>query len=79
MDSYSYTIVSDVCEGAGDCVPICPVEAIHWAEGQINIKGTKFTYIDDQTCIGCGACLTVCPIEGAILDVWRPELQRAKR
>ncbi len=77
MESYSYTIVSDICEGVGDCVGVCPVEAIHWASGQINAKGTKFAFIDEPTCIGCGACLSVCPVEGAILAEWRPELQRA--
>jgi len=72
----SYTIVADVCEGIGDCIPVCPVECIHWAEGKTNTKGTKYTYIDDATCIDCGACLSVCPIEGAILDEWKPELQK---
>jgi NAD-dependent dihydropyrimidine dehydrogenase PreA subunit len=74
--SMSYTIVADLCEGVGDCIPVCPVECIHWAEGKTNTKGTKYTYIDDSTCIDCGACLSVCPIEGAILDEWKPELQK---
>jgi NAD-dependent dihydropyrimidine dehydrogenase PreA subunit len=72
----SYTIVADLCEGIADCIPVCPVECIHWAEGKTNVKGTKYTYIDDSTCIDCGACLSVCPIEGAILDEWKPELQK---
>jgi NAD-dependent dihydropyrimidine dehydrogenase PreA subunit len=72
----SYTIVADVCEGIGDCIPVCPVECIHWVEGKVNTKSTKYTYIDDSTCIDCGACLSVCPIEGAILDEWKPELQK---
>jgi NAD-dependent dihydropyrimidine dehydrogenase PreA subunit len=72
----SYTIVADVCEGIGDCIPVCPVECIHWADGKTNEKGTAYTYIDDETCIDCGACLSACPIEGAILDEWKPELQK---
>jgi NAD-dependent dihydropyrimidine dehydrogenase PreA subunit len=72
----SYTIVSDVCEGVGDCVPVCPVECIHWAEGKTNAKNTKYPWIDDSTCIDCGACLSACPVEGAILDEWKPELQK---
>jgi NAD-dependent dihydropyrimidine dehydrogenase PreA subunit len=72
----AYTIVADLCEGIADCIPVCPVECIHWAEGKTNTKGTKYTYIDDATCIDCGACLSVCPIEGAILDEWKPELQK---
>jgi len=75
-ETMSYTIVADVCEGVADCIPVCPVECIHWAEGKTNAKGTKYTWIDDSVCIDCGACLSVCPIEGAILDEWKPELQK---
>jgi NAD-dependent dihydropyrimidine dehydrogenase PreA subunit len=74
--AFSYTIVADTCEGIADCIPVCPVECIHWARGQTNTKGTKYVYIDAAVCIDCGACLSVCPIEGAILDEWRPELQK---
>jgi NAD-dependent dihydropyrimidine dehydrogenase PreA subunit len=72
----SYTIVTDVCEGIGDCVMVCPEECIHWAQDRTNAKGTIYSYIDAAACTACGACLSVCPIEGAILDDWRPQLQR---
>jgi len=73
----SYTIVADICEWVGDCVPVCPVECILWVDGKTNAKGTKYTYITtDPPCIDCGACISVCPVEGAILDEWRPELQK---
>ena len=74
--AFSFTIVADTCEGIADCIPVCPVECIHWAKGRTNAKGTKYVYIDAAVCIDCGACLSVCPIEGAILDEWQPELQR---
>ena len=72
----SYTIVSDVCEGVADCIPICPEECIHWAESKINAKGTKYVYIDETRCTDCDACRFVCPISDAVLDEWRPELQK---
>ena len=75
----SYTIVSDVCEGMADCIPICPTECIVRAEGQVNAKGTRYTFIDAARCTNCGACLSVCPIEGAIVAEWKPALQKAKR
>ena len=74
--SFSFTIVADTCEGIADCISVCPAECIHWAEGRRNAKGTKYVYIDAAACIDCGACLSVCPIEGAIIDEWRPRLQR---
>ena len=71
-----YTIVSEICEGAEDCIPVCPVDWIVWpAEEKKNAKGFKYPYIDMDTCIDCGACLAACPIEGAILDEGKPELQ----
>lgn len=73
----AYTIVSDVCEGCQDCIPICPVDCIsHRTTGPINPKGATYSVIDGFACIDRGACLRVCPIEGAILDEWRPELQK---
>src|SRR5690349_14589047 len=68
----SYTIVSDVCEGTADCIPVCPVDCIYPFDPERSRLGV---YIDPTACIDCGACLSVCPVEGAILDVWRPELQ----
>ena len=37
-----YTIVSDICEGAADCIPVCPVDCIHWPDTELkNSKGFK--------------------------------------
>ncbi len=74
----SYTIASDICEAKADCIPVCPVDCIHWIKDKAwkNAKGTESTYIDNETCIDCGACLAACPVEGAILDEWKPELQK---
>ncbi len=70
----SYTIVSDVCAGCGDCIAACPVDCIHWVDKHAT---ERRAYINDQRCIDCGACLAACPTEGAILDEWKPELQRS--
>lgn len=72
----SYTIVTDICEGIADCIAICPAECIGWGRDQPNAKGTRYVVIDPERCTNCGACLSVCPIEDAVLDTWKPELQR---
>jgi len=45
--------ITDKCDKAGACKPVCPVEAISESE-------TKFV-IDPDLCIDCGACAAVCP------------------
>lgn len=44
------------CIGCGDCVDVCPVEALE-------LKNEKATVNDE--CIDCAACVGACP-EGAI-------------
>ncbi|MDX1918252.1 MAG: 4Fe-4S dicluster domain-containing protein [Candidatus Caenarcaniphilales bacterium] len=63
-----YTIVTDICEGIADCIPVCPVECIDLVEDKPNAKGTKYAFVKWDICIDCGACLAACPIEGAVLD-----------
>ncbi|UCH32035.1 MAG: 4Fe-4S binding protein [Candidatus Bathyarchaeota archaeon] len=48
-------VIADLCTGCGDCVPMCPVDAIMLENG----KATINPFI----CIGCGACIPVCPVE----------------
>jgi len=72
---FSFTVVANVCEGAGDCVEECPVACIHWAGDRRNARGTRFVYIDASECINCAACLSVCPVADAVLDEWEPARQ----
>lgn len=48
-------VIADLCNGCGNCVPICPVNAITMQEGKAKIGPFQ--------CIGCGACIPVCPKE----------------
>jgi len=45
------------CLGFGDCVKICPENAI-----SID-KGKKVAVIDPEKCIGCGLCVNECPFQ----------------
>ncbi|MDK2990850.1 MAG: coenzyme hydrogenase subunit gamma [Clostridiales bacterium] len=40
------------CSGCGDCMTVCPVDAITMALGKAEI--------DPDECIGCGACIDEC-------------------
>ena len=41
------------CIGCGDCVGVCPADAICLKDG--------IAHIDPRACIGCGACVKTCP------------------
>jgi electron transport complex protein RnfB len=51
----AYTI-SEVCNGCGACVRLCPVDAIQGEKKEIHVVGSLL-------CIECGACGRVCPVE----------------
>ncbi|GIW72962.1 MAG: ferredoxin FdxC [Planctomycetota bacterium] len=55
----AYSITSP-CVDVKDqsCVEVCPVDCIHFEDGQ-----DRMLYIDPDECIDCGACEPVCPVE----------------
>jgi NAD-dependent dihydropyrimidine dehydrogenase PreA subunit len=48
------------CTGCGNCVEVCPVEAIA-------LKDDK-AVIDADTCVDCGTCVDECPVEAISMD-----------
>ncbi len=48
------------CTGCGNCVEVCPVEAIV-------LKDDKAA-IDADTCVDCGTCVDECPVEAISMD-----------
>jgi NAD-dependent dihydropyrimidine dehydrogenase PreA subunit len=45
----------DACIGCGQCVEICPVDALNLED--------EIAVVDQEWCIGCGVCATVCPAD----------------
>jgi len=54
----TYTI-TEPCIDVMDksCVDVCPVDCIHFDEGE-----DRILYIDPDECIDCGACEPACPV-----------------
>ena len=52
------------CVGCGECVKVCPQDALSLTKPQKGQKGRK-AVIDKDKCIGCYECVTVCK-QGAI-------------
>ncbi len=52
---------TDECSGCGDCMDICPVDALKMQE--------DLPVVDEEWCIGCGVCATVCPTDAARMKI----------
>ena len=50
----------ETCNGCGDCVDSCPLDAIEMKDGK--------AAVDEDTCGDCGACVDVCPTESISVD-----------
>lgn len=48
------------CEGAGDCMDVCPVDAIEGKKGFISM-------IDEFECTKCGKCVEACENEAIVM------------
>ena len=58
--SYMAKVDEESCSGCGECVDICPMEAIEMVD--------DLSRIDESRCIGCGVCAYHCPAEALHLE-----------
>ncbi|TKJ23723.1 MAG: hypothetical protein CEE43_03030 [Promethearchaeota archaeon Loki_b32] len=58
--------LNDKCVGCGNCIEICPVDAV-------NLEN-EIAQIDNNWCIGCGVCVSKCSND-AIKIVLREDLR----
>jgi len=63
----------DKCDGCGNCVNRCPVEAIALVSANDPSDSTrKHSKLDEDVCLGCGVCIRGCTKGGLKLSA-RPE------
>ena len=48
-------IDADICTGCGECVDVCPVEAISLSDNT--------AIINENLCNNCRLCIPICPVE----------------
>ena len=69
---FAVTVNLDTCEGCGDCVDRCQMEALE-------LDGNTIA-LDVDRCIGCGLCVPTCPTESLALvrkpDAEQPEVPK---
>jgi len=66
-------VAEALCNGCGNCVNVCPVEAMTLVSANDSHKPKKRkAALDADVCLGCGVCTRVCPTEGLWLEA-RPQ------
>jgi ferredoxin len=48
------------CQGSGECIDVCPSEAITIEDGK--------AVVDDDLCADCGVCEEACPNEAVTIE-----------
>ena len=54
------------------CVEVCPVDCIHFDEGD-----DRMLYINPEECIDCGSCEPACPVTAIFAEDDLPEAEAA--
>jgi len=63
--NYQVRVDPDACDGCGNCVKRCQIDAVHVADSAPPAR------VDLERCLGCGVCVPTCPT-GAMSLVKKP-------
>ncbi len=76
-------VITQPCIGtkSGECVQVCPVDAIHPRPDEPDFENVDQLFIDPNTCIECGSCASVCPVgaiyhENDVPDEWKDFIEK---
>jgi heterodisulfide reductase subunit A len=72
LEPYIAQVDLDRCQGAGECVSVCPQEgAIHLEAMSVNGISVQRAVVTQANCNGCGVCVSACPNRAIDLQGWR--------
>ncbi len=60
-------IAQETCTGCGNCVPVCPVNAIQLIQKDGVLSLAE---VESLLCTGCGNCAVVCPVNAIMIPGW---------
>jgi len=60
-------IAQETCTGCGNCVQVCPVNAIQLIQKDSLLSLAE---VEALCCTGCGNCAVVCPVNAIIIPGW---------
>ena len=71
--NFAPVVNESTCTGCGQCVNVCPVEAMTLVSAHDPTHGKKHkAWVNPDVCLGCGVCARVCPTKSVHLES-RPE------
>lgn len=60
-------VVPETCTGCGNCVQVCPVNAIQLVQKDGVLSLAE---VESLRCTGCGNCAVVCPVNAIVIPGW---------
>jgi heterodisulfide reductase subunit A len=71
LEPYVAHVDPDRCQGAGECVRVCPLEeAIHLQTFTENGRTFQRAVVTAANCNGCGVCVSACPNRAIDVQGW---------
>lgn len=80
---FKFEISSELCVGCGNCVVVCPVDALNYTDvaggkGALSFNGNNLTrlvtkgnaiVVNESLCNACGSCAIACPTKAITIKI----------
>ncbi len=71
VKGFRLEVDGDVCTGCGNCIVVCPVNAVD-PEDVMGVKNAAVSVYDKEFCTGCGNCMEACAYNAIVVKAPRP-------